>query len=108
MSFFKISEQADKQLFPGVSIRTVSGDAIMMSFVTFHYAGADVPMHSHPHEQTGTGLEGAFELTIDNETRIIRPGDAYTIPGGTPHSARSVDGPALALDIFNPIREDYL
>jgi quercetin dioxygenase-like cupin family protein len=107
MGFFNISEQPEKQLFPGVSIRTVSGDAIMMSFVTFHYAGADVPTHSHPHEQTGTGLEGTFELTIGSETRIIKPGVAYTIPGGTPHSARSVDGPAVALDIFHPIREDY-
>jgi quercetin dioxygenase-like cupin family protein len=108
MGFFNVSDQPAKQLFPGVSIQTVTGDGIMMSFVTFAYAGADVPTHSHPHEQTGTGLEGCFELTIDGVTQVISPGVAYTIPGGVPHSARAIDGPAVALDIFHPVREDYL
>ena len=79
----------------------------MLSFVTFDYADALVPMHQHPHEQMGMGLEGEFELDIDGEKKVIRKGDTYCIPGNTPHSARSVNGPARALDVFNPPREDY-
>jgi quercetin dioxygenase-like cupin family protein len=55
----------------------------------------------------GLGLEGEFELIIGDEARIIRQGDSYLIPGNTPHSARSVGGPARALDVFSPPREDY-
>jgi hypothetical protein len=31
----------------------------------------------------------------------------YIIPSNTPHRAASVDGPAVVLDVFSPIREDY-
>ena len=105
--FFDLSQQPTKILFPGVVITTAWGDSLMMSFVRFEYAGATVPTHHHPHEQMGMGMEGEFELTIGDETRIIRVGDAYCIPSDIPHSARSINGPARALDIFHPIRQDY-
>ena len=78
----------------------------MLSFVEFEYGGAVVPTHQHPHEQMGVGINGEFELTINGETRVIREGDAYLVPGNVPHSARSL-GAARALDVFHPIREDY-
>src|SRR5256885_10338192 len=107
MPFFDLNNQPSKTIFPGVTITTAWGESLMMSFVHFECADALVPTHSHPHEQMGMGLEGEYELVIDGEARIIRPGDSYWIPGGTPHRARSVGGPARALDIFHPVREEY-
>jgi quercetin dioxygenase-like cupin family protein len=107
MPFFDLSQQPSHNIFPGVTITTAWGEHLMMSFVHFDRADALVPTHQHPHEQMGMGLEGEFELVIDGEARIIRTGDCYCIPGNTPHSARSVNGPARALDIFHPPREDY-
>ena len=48
-----------------------------------------------------------MELQIGSESRVLEPGEYYIIPPGTPHQARAVGGPARALDIFSPIREDY-
>ena len=107
MPFFSLPDQPSRTLFPGVTITTAWGESLMMSFVSFEYEGAAVPMHQHPHEQMGMGLEGEFELTIGDEARIIRNGDSYCIPSNVRHSARSVNGPARALDIFHPIRGDY-
>src|SRR2546430_1328291 len=107
MPFFDLSQQPTRELFPGVTITTAWGERLMMSFVQFHYVDALVPTHQHQHEQMGMGLEGEFELVIDGKARIIREGDAYLIPGGTPHSARSVSDFARALDLFSPPREDY-
>ena len=107
MPFFDLSQQPTKTIFPGVTITTAWGESLMMSFVHFDRADALVPEHSHPHEQMGMGLEGEFELVIDGEARVIRQGDSYCIPSGVKHSARSVNGPARALDIFHPAREDY-
>jgi len=107
MPFFDLSQRPEREIFPGVTIRTVWGERIMLSFVHFRHADAVVPIHQHPHEQAGIGLEGEFELEIAGEVRIIRPGDSYCIPGNTPHRARSVGGPARALDIFSPVREEY-
>ncbi|MCC2671657.1 MAG: Cupin domain protein [Armatimonadetes bacterium] len=107
MPFFDLSQQPTREIFPGVTITTAWGEEIMLSFVHFDRADALVPTHQHPHEQAGMGMEGEFELIIGDEARIIRKGDSYCIPGNTPHSARSVNGPARALDIFHPVRDDY-
>jgi quercetin dioxygenase-like cupin family protein len=112
MPFFDLAQQPTHHIFPGVTITTAWGDHVMLSFVRFEYGEALVPEHSHPHEQLGMGLEGVFELVIgaagpEQERKLIRAGDSYWIPGGVPHSARSVGGPARALDIFHPIRDDY-
>ena len=34
--------------------------------------------------------------------------DQWIIPGHVPHTVVAVGGPAVALDVFYPIREDYL
>jgi quercetin dioxygenase-like cupin family protein len=94
------------QIFPGVAIRTVAGQAMMLSVVTFE-ADSVVPDHAHPHEQMGVMISGRLEFTVGGITRVLGPGDAWRIPGGILHRVRAVDGPALALDVFHPIRDDY-
>lgn len=101
--------QADmpaRRLFDGVNASLAWGEKIMLSVVDFEPHG-DVPNHSHPHEQAGICLEGEFELVVDGESRIVRAGEMYIIPGGTAHSARSTGGPCKTLDIFAPPREEY-
>lgn len=93
-------------IFPGVSIRTTAGDQLMLSVVNLE-PGSVVAEHSHPHEQMGLLVSGRLEFTIDGLTRILGPGDIWRIPGGVPHKVVALDAPAVALDIFHPIREDY-
>jgi len=93
--------------WPGVQLQIVCGAQQMLSMVTIAPGGA-VPLHSHPHEQTGIWLEGEADFTIGDHVQRVRPGDSYVIPGGVPHSVQVLDQPARALDIFTPIREDYL
>ena len=64
--------------------------------------------HAHPHEQMGILLEGRLEFTVGGVTRLLGPGDIWRIPGGVVHRVRALDQPAVALDVFHPIREDYL
>jgi quercetin dioxygenase-like cupin family protein len=107
MPFYDITSTQPQSLLPGITIRTVWGERIMLSFLDFAEAGATVPLHQHEHEQMGMGLEGEFELVIGGESRIVRAGDAYLIPSDVEHSATAVGGPARALDIFSPPREEY-
>ncbi len=79
----------------------------MLSYLEME-AGAEVPLHAHPHEQAGMLLQGKLQLTIGEETQIMEPGSMYIVPGGVPHRAVAIDGPVLVLDIFSPIREDYV
>jgi quercetin dioxygenase-like cupin family protein len=104
--FIKSGSGSHHPLFPGVEIRTTSGDQLMLSVVTLE-TGSVVPEHSHPHEQMGMMISGTLEFTIGGVTRIVEPGDIWRIPGNVPHKVRTLEGPAVALDVFHPIRDDY-
>jgi quercetin dioxygenase-like cupin family protein len=94
-------------IFPGVEILTTAGANMMLSVVRFEPRSV-VAEHAHPHEQMGILLEGRLEFTVGNVTRLLGPGDMWRIPGGVLHSVRAMDAPVLAVDVFHPIREDYL
>jgi quercetin dioxygenase-like cupin family protein len=66
-----------------------------------------LPAHSHPHEQTGYLVTGQLELTIGTTTYQVKPGDSWCIPGHTTHYAFALKN-SLAIEIFAPVREDYL
>ena len=106
MPFIDMDNWEWVQIKPGVRAKTPHVDRIMLSYVEFD-AGADVPKHSHPHEQGCRIIAGELEFTIDGKSKRCTQGDMLIVPGGTPHSARALNGPAIALDIFTPPREDY-
>ena len=95
-----------KAIAPGAQLRVAWGEKIMLSHVELS-PGGKVPLHSHPHEQGGICLEGAMEFTIGDETRIIKRGEGWMIPGGVTHAVRALEQGTVALDIFSPPREDY-
>jgi quercetin dioxygenase-like cupin family protein len=100
------AETSHHEIFPGVHIFTAAGEQMMLSLVEFA-PRAVVEPHSHPHEQMGMLLEGELTFTIGGQTRTLRPGDMWRIPGGVVHSAVAGSQPVKALDVFHPIREDY-
>lgn len=68
-----------------------------------------VPLHSHPHEQVGMVYSGKAVLKIGDEERIVKKGDFYCIPADVPHSDACIgDEPFVMLDIFYPVREDFI
>jgi quercetin dioxygenase-like cupin family protein len=107
MPFVDWSSIPANEVAPGVRIRAPYGINLMISLLEMD-EGAVVPRHHHPHEQGGIMLEGRMELTIGDETRTVVRGQAYLIPPDVPHRAVAVGGPATALDIFSPVREDYV
>ena len=92
--------------FEGLVMQSVVGGKLMANWVTIEPHKV-VPRHQHPHEQLGIMLEGQLELTLGDETRLLNPGDAYTIPPNLPHSARTLEQHCVVLDIFTPVLEDY-
>ena len=78
----------------------------MLSYLEIE-EGAVIPLHHHPHEQAGMLLKGKLSFTLGDETRIVEQGAMFIIPPDTPHTVTAVDGPAVILDVFSPVREDY-
>jgi len=106
MPFINIREFTPIEPVPGCRMRTPFGEHLMLSYLEMD-EGAEVPLHSHPHEQGGMLLKGTLDLTIGDETRRCEPGAMFLIPPNTPHRAVAIGGPCTVLDVFSPIREDY-
>lgn len=100
-------EGCQRKLLPGVSLVTRCwGEKTLMG--EFHLqAGSALPDHSHPHEQIGYLISGRLDLTIDGIRHEFSPGGTWCIPGGIRHSAFAVSD-VVALEVFTPVREDYL
>ena len=106
--FGRVEAIAPIEPVPGIQIRAVSGAGITLSFVSFA-ADAVAPVHTHPHEQMGTMLEGEMEFDLAGERRVVRAGEVYSVPPNVPHGARAIGGkPCVALDAFTPRREDFM
>jgi quercetin dioxygenase-like cupin family protein len=91
----------------GIARKTlVYGDHTLM--VEFRLQkGAVLPLHSHPHEQTGYLVSGNIRLTIGAEIRDMLPGDSWCIAGDLLHCAEIIEN-SVAIEVFSPVREDYL
>jgi len=105
--FSSPKELRGKEIAKGVMMKPLPGKNVMLSYVELA-PGSEVPTHSHPHEQGGMVVEGQFEMWIGDERKTMGPGEMYMIAGGVPHGGRPVGGRAIVLDVFHPLREEYL
>lgn len=94
-----------KELIKGFRGRFVHTEKSTLAFWEIE-AGAELPLHSHLHEQTTYVMEGRFELTIAGETQVYEPGLMAVIPSHSEHSGRALT-PCKILDVFCPVREEY-
>jgi quercetin dioxygenase-like cupin family protein len=105
--FFPTAQEMSRHtIFPGVRIQTCAAERMMLSVADLD-PNAEVAEHSHPHEQVGMLLAGRVIFYIGDEQKTLQAGDLYRIPGHTKHRVVVLEGPARALDIFHPVREDY-
>jgi quercetin dioxygenase-like cupin family protein len=92
---------------PGIEQKTlVHGKKTLMTEFLLE-RGRQLPKHSHRHEQTGYLVKGHIRLAIGSEKYDVMPGDSWCIPGNMEHSAEILED-SVAIEVFSPVREDYL
>jgi quercetin dioxygenase-like cupin family protein len=69
--------------------------------------GAELPEHSHMHEQVVHVYEGELQVTVAGETAVLRGGMVGVIPANAVHSGRALTN-CRVMDAFYPRREDYM
>ena len=92
----------------GVDRRVFSGENSTMVMNEIQ-TSASPAIHSHPHEQITYILEGECEFILGEETIRMGKGYVVLVPPNVKHGLRPLgDTPILNLDVFSPVREDYL
>ena len=105
--FLSRDEEGYVDVLAGIRRKTLChGAATLMSEFRLR-AGSPLPMHEHLQEQTGYLVSGRLRLTIGGETHDAAPGDSWSIPGGVRHGAEVLED-AVAIEVFSPVRDDYL
>jgi quercetin dioxygenase-like cupin family protein len=109
--FVSLADTPKLTQMPGLETTILTGlhGEKMMMVLNATLPGHAVPTHSHPHEQIGMVYAGKALLRIGDQERVVQKGDFYCIPANVPHSDTCIgDEPFVMLDIFYPVREDFV
>lgn len=105
--FGKKSGNGYSKALDGIRVKTLvyGRETLMVEFVL--EKDAALPEHAHVQEQTGYLVKGKIKLFIGDSSRVLSPGDSWTIPSNVRHRAEIIED-SLAVEVFSPCREDYL
>ncbi len=95
------------QTAPGIKRQMIVGQKMTMCRFTFDPLIV-TPEHTHPHEQMTLIVQGKVKFTIEGEPRILSAGDVLHFPPYNRHGATMLDEEVVLIDIFSPVREDFL
>ena len=108
MTLWNDRADAWHEILPGVKRRILAhGHGVML--VLYEIApNTTFPLHTHPHVQAGTFLEGGGRFRVGDATYRMQKGSAYSIPGGVAHElVTDSERPSRILDVFVPERDDF-
>ena len=91
----------------GIERQMVYGERVMVCRLRLD-AHVVTPVHSHPHEQFTMVERGRVRFTVDGTDRVVSAGDVLHFRSNVPHGATMLDEEVVLVDIFSPIREDFL
>ncbi len=105
--FYPNSEAVAKDLGNGATREILSHSGGLMIVRVSFVEGTVGPTHDHFHEQTTYIISGEYTFTIGDESFEVKAGDSVYMPPDVPHGCVCHKAGTI-LDIFTPIREDFL
>ncbi len=66
------------------------------------------PVHSHMHEQITLVERGRVDFFVEGQKRTVQAGAVLLFPANIQHGATMLDEEVVLIDIFSPLREDFL
>lgn len=105
--FCKKDKTGYREIVDGILMKPlVHGDKTLL-IETNLKKGFAHKLHNHPHEQTGYLVSGHLRMTIGDDVFEVNPGDSWCIPGNVMHQTDVLED-AVVVEVFSPVREEYL
>lgn len=103
----RASEPDISRPFDGLTRRVLAYNQRLMLVEHTMEQGSVFPWHQHPHDQLAYLVSGHVRVQCGDTTFEARAGDSFVLRGGIDHRVVALEQ-SVALDVFTPVREDYL
>jgi len=106
MKLYKWNEIEQEPISKLLTRRYINGEHITLARF-FLKKGCCVPAHSHENEQMTTVLSGEMKFVVDGEQIRLKAGETLLISPFSEHDVEALED-TEALDIFSPVRTDWI
>jgi quercetin dioxygenase-like cupin family protein len=91
----------------GVRLHAIGGEQVLLCRVTYA-PGKQVPWHKHDDaEQVMLIVDGEVEMTIEDDTTMLAPGDVVVVNRGLHHKLYSKNGVTF-MEALSPVPLDHV
>lgn len=105
--FFNWETIPFENIAEGIERQMIVGEKMMICRLRF--APFTVTQeHDHPHEQMTLVEKGKVKFNVDGVEKVAVAGDVLHFPPMCWHGATMLEEEVVLIDIFSPIREDFL
>lgn len=106
-NFILKDETPVEEIEPGIKRQFLGFNHNLMAVRVWFEKDAVGQLHDHPHSQVSYVESGQFDITIGEVTKSLGAGDSFYVEPNVTHGAVCKEGGVL-IDMFSPIREDFL
>lgn len=96
-----------ERIAEGIDRQMIWGERLMVCRFRFD-PHVVTPVHSHVHEQVTIVERGRVRFFVGGDTIVVKAGDVLRFPSGVEHGATMLDEEVVLVDVFSPIREEFL
>ena len=96
-----------ERISEGIERQMIWGERLMVCRLKLA-PGTVTAIHAHPHEQITIVERGTVRFNVAGEDRVSSAGDVLHFPPHCQHGATMLDDEVVLIDIFSPVREDFL
>ena len=107
MLSFQLDSLSSKELYKDVLVRLVHGNDLTLNYFELKNQNVNIPFHNHPVEHLVVVLEGTMEFMFEDQKLVLKKNDCLFAPAKTRHTARVIEGPVKALEIYPVTHDEY-
>ena len=100
------SDLAPEPINAAISRRYITAERVTVARFEIKRGGV-VPQHSHENEQVSYIISGALKFVFEGRDIVVRGGEVLQIAPHVPHAAEAIED-TLAIDVFSPVRQDWV
>lgn len=107
MQSFSLDSLPSKELYTDVLVRLTHGNDLTLNFFELKNQDVNIPGHIHPVEHLVVVLEGKLEFLFKDQKLVLKKKDCLFVPAKIQHTARVIEGPVKALEIYTVTEDEY-